>query len=67
MDEDRCYKWLVEQLRAEGLLCPNGHERPEGEAPHTHDRAPVVEYRCRPCGRVYNAFTDAVLNGVRYP
>lgn len=66
LDEDRCYEWLVEHLHPEGLRCPKGHERPDDEAPHTRDRAPIVEYRCRICGRVYNVFTDTVLNGIRY-
>jgi transposase-like protein len=67
MDEERCYGWLVEHLHPEGLRCPKGHERPDHEAPHTRNRAPIVEYRCRSCGCVYNVFTDTVLNGIRYP
>lgn len=66
MDEDRCYAWLVNFLHPEGLQCPNGHPRPPDQCPHTRNRAPIVEYRCRPCGRVYNVFTDTVLNGIRY-
>lgn len=67
LSEERSYEWLVEHLHPEGLHCPAGHERPDDEAPHTRNRAPVVEYRCRVCGRVYNVFTDTVLNGIRYP
>ena len=67
LDDGRCYEWLVEYLHPDGLQCPIGHARPDEEAPHTRDRAPIVEYRCRTCGRVYNVFTDTVLNGIRYP
>ena len=67
LDEGRCYEWLVEHLHPNGLQCPSGHARPDEEAPHTRNRAPIVEYRCRTCGRVYNLFTDTVLNGIRYP
>jgi transposase-like protein len=67
LDEERCYNWLVEYLHPEGLRCPKGHARPAAEAPHTSDRAPIVEYRCRTCGRVYNVFTDTALNGIRHP
>ena len=42
LDEDRCYAWWVEHLHPEGLHCPNGHERPDDEAPHTRDRASIV-------------------------
>jgi transposase-like protein len=66
LDEARCYAWLVAYLHPEGLQCPCGHARPPGQAPHTRDRAPIVEYRCRICDRVYNVFTDTVLNGIRY-
>ena len=67
LDEDRSYTWLVTFLHPEGLQCPNGHSRPPEQCPHTRTRAPIVEYRCRECGRVYNVFTDTVLNGIRFP
>jgi transposase-like protein len=51
----------------EGLRCPEGHESPSGQAPHTgRERAPVVSYRCRECGAVFNAFTGTVLSGIRH-
>jgi len=43
LDEERCYEWLLEHLHPEGLHCPAGHARPAHEAPHTRDRAPIVE------------------------
>lgn len=67
LDEERSYAWLVTFLHPEGLQCPKGHLRPSEQCPHTRTRAPIVEYRCRECGRVYNVFTDTVLNGIRFP
>ena len=67
LDEDRCYAWLLRNLHPEGLHCPNGHDLRPDQCPHTRNRAPVVEYRCRQCHRVFNVFTNTDLNGIRYP
>src|SRR5262249_8426387 len=67
LDEDACYRWLLTQLHPEGLRCPEGHDLPAEQAPHTRHRAPIVEYRCRQCGSVFNLFTSTALKGIRYP
>lgn len=65
--DEQCYDFIVELLHPEGLRCPKGHELPEGQAPHTgRERAPVVSYRCRECGAVFNVFTGTVLSGIRH-
>ena len=30
------------------------------------DRAPVVDYRCRHCGKVFNVFTSTLWKGTHY-
>ena len=65
LDEARCYQLLREALHPDGLRCPNGHDLPEDQAPHARDRAPIVEYRCRACKRVFNVFTGTPLSGSR--
>src|SRR6266542_5545458 len=67
LDEVRCYELLLETLHPAGLRCPAGHVLPADQAPHTRNRAPVVEYRCRDCGRVFNVFTATFLVGTRHP
>ena len=67
LDEQRCYELLRDALHPNGLCCPNGHELPSTQAPHTRDRAPLVEYRCQNCGRVFNVFTNTPLSGRRHP
>ena len=57
LDQDECYRFLLETLHPEGLQCPNGHPLREGQAPHDRKRAPLVKYRCRSCGAVFNIFT----------
>jgi transposase-like protein len=55
MDEDACSHWLLDLLHPGGLRCP----RCGGTDAfvHRYAREPVLDYRCRGCGAVYNAFT----------
>jgi transposase-like protein len=64
MDEDTCYQRLVDWLHPDGLRCPRCHRR-EGLHVHRRHRAPVLDYRCYHCGRVFNAFTGTSLHGIR--
>jgi transposase-like protein len=60
MDEDSCYEKLVDLLHPEGLACPRCHAR-DGLRVHRRHRAPVLDYRCDACGRVFNAFTGTAF------
>lgn len=66
LDEEESYVRLCEMLRPDGFICPNGHALPEEQAPHERKRAPVVNYRCRECGAVYNLFTGTIWSGSHY-
>jgi transposase-like protein len=66
MDEQKCYNYLLKVLHRRGLKCPTGHPVPAGQKPHDRHRTPVVDYRCRECGSVFNAFTNTVWCGTRY-
>lgn len=61
MDEDSCYEKLVDLLHPEGLACPRCHAR-DGLRVHRRHRAPVLDYRCDACGRVFNAFTGTAFH-----
>ena len=67
LDETACYELLLSVLHPKGLRCPQGHELPADQAPHDRHREPVVDYRCRACGKVFNVFTGTPLQGVRFP
>lgn len=67
LDEQECYHWLLGILHPEGLGCPHGHPLPASQSPHMRDRAPVLDYRCRDCGSVFNLFTGTVWVGTHYP
>ena len=66
VDEQSCYDYLLQVLRPQGLYCPNGHPLPVRQAPHDRHRAPVLDYRCRECGAVFNIFTDTIWSKTRY-
>ncbi len=66
LDEEKSYAELVDILHPEGLHCPAGHELPEGQAPHDRTTAPRLSYRCRECGRVFNALTGTVWSRTQY-
>lgn len=66
MDEQKCYDYLLHVLHPDGLSCPTGHPLAQGQQPHDRHRAPVLDYRCRECGAVFNAFTGTVWSGSRY-
>ncbi len=67
MDEDACYEALRSVLHPEGLKCPNGHALPPDQAPHNRHRAPLCDYRCRECGKVFNLFTGTLFQWSHYP
>ncbi len=66
MDEQACYNFLNDFLHPEGLSCPNHHPLPSDQAPHDRHRAPIVDYRCRHCGAVFNIFTGTLWTKTRF-
>ena len=64
MDEAACYAKLVAWLHPEGFACPRCRQADRMRVHRSH-RAPVIDYRCGHCGRVFNAFTGTALHGVR--
>jgi transposase-like protein len=66
MDPGACYRFLVESLHPAGLSCPRC-QRSDGMGVQARHRAPVMDYRCSHCGRVFNAYTGTPLHGTRRP
>jgi transposase-like protein len=66
MDEQACYDYLLSVLHPDGLHCPQGHRLPAGQGSHDRRRAPIVDYRCKTCGAVFNVFTDTLWSKTRY-
>jgi transposase-like protein len=65
MDEDACYARLLEVLHPRGLACPRCEARDDAARlkVHRRHRAPVLDYQCRECGRVFNVFAGTPLSG----
>jgi transposase-like protein len=66
MDEGACYAWLLSTLHPGGLACPgcgSTDDTDAGRRVYRGNRAPVLDYKCRACGRVFNAFTGTALAG----
>ena len=66
LDEQAGYEFLLGVLPTRGLQCPVGHRVAAGQAPHMSNRAPVADYRCRRCGKVFNLFTATLWQGTHY-
>lgn len=66
LDSEACYQFLLGLLHPDGLGCPRCR-RADGIWVQARDRAPVIDYRCRHCGRVFNAYTGTVLERTRRP
>ena len=60
MDADACYQFLVSTLHPGGLRCPTCR-RDDALSVHDRHRPPVLDYRCRHCHAVFNAYTGTPL------
>lgn len=61
MDSEACYRFLLDILHPDGLCCP-GCRRSDAMAVHHRRHQPVLDYRCRHCGSVFNAYTGTPLH-----
>jgi transposase-like protein len=64
MDEDACYQKLLAVLHPGGLACPRCGAT-DRLGVHRRHRAPVLDYQCGRCRRVFNAWTGTALQGVQ--
>ncbi len=64
LDEDACYALLVTWLHPHGLNCPRC-KRQDRIKVHRRHRAPILDFRCYQCGRVFNVLTETALHGLR--
>jgi hypothetical protein len=66
LDEPACHDFLLKVLHPDGLKRPLGHPLLPGQAPHDRHRAPLFDYRCKTCGKVFNLFTGTIWQGSHY-
>lgn len=62
LDEEKCYRWFESILWSEGPICPRCGSR-EHLNIQAKDRAPLLDYECQHCGRIFNMFTGTVFQG----
>ena len=67
LDEQAGYDFLRHVLHPDGLCCPHGHRLPADQPAHDRHRFPILDYRCRTCGAVFNLFTGTIWTKSRYP
>ena len=67
MNEQSCYDHLLAVLHPGGLACPGCRACGGQLGVHRRHRAPVLDYQCRACGRVFNAFGGTPLAGTSRP
>lgn len=66
MDEQACYDYLLKALHPQGLQCAQGHPLAVEQGAHDRHRVPLLDYRCRTCGAVFNLFTGTLWSKPRY-
>jgi transposase-like protein len=66
MDEQACYDYLLKVLHPQGWQCPQGHPLAAEQGAHDRHRAPLLDYRCKTCGAVFNLFTGTLWSKTRY-
>ena len=64
MDEQACYDRLIAWLHPDRLAYPRCRQH-DRLGVHSRGRDPVLDFRCRNYGRVFNASTDTALHGLR--
>lgn len=64
MDEDACYVKLLKWLHTRGLACPRCGAC-DDLGVHRRHRSPILDFRCKACRRVFNAFTGTALHGTK--
>ena len=63
---DACYHWFEMILWPDGRVYPRCGARDRLVIQTTY-RAPLLDYQCQHCGRVFNLFSGTVFSGTNHP
>ena len=64
-EPQECYNYLLHLLHSNKLKCPNRHSLHECYV-YKRSRNPILDYRCKTCGKCFNIFTGTILKGTQY-
>ncbi len=64
-EAQECYDFLVLLLHKNSLRCSNGHSL-ENCYVYKRGREPLLDYRCKTCGKCFNLFSGTILQGTKY-
>ncbi len=64
LDEEKCHRHLIELMHKGNLCCPVC--KSTQKRVHSYQRAPVLLYQCKSCGKFFNLFTHTVFQGTHY-
>jgi len=64
-EPQECYDFLLLLLHKNNLRCPDGHIL-ENCYVYKRGREPILDYRCKICGKCFNIFTGTILKGTKY-
>jgi transposase-like protein len=65
LDAGRIHRWFEEILWPQGPVCPKCGGRDDLRV-HSRRRAPILDWRCPKCGRIFNLFTGTIFQGTRH-
>lgn len=65
LDTSRIHQWFEEILWPQGPVCPKCGGRDDLRI-HSHRHAPILDWRCPKCRRIFNLFTGTIFQGTRH-
>lgn len=65
LDAEKVYAWFAQIFWPHGTVCPRCGERNKLHV-HSRRRAPLLDWHCQNCGRIFNVFTHTVFKGTHH-
>ena len=63
LDDAGSSQWIGQYFHPHGFRCPHCKTGVEQARVFRHSKRGLVDYRCKPCDRVYNLYTGTVFAG----
>jgi transposase-like protein len=63
LDNTSSSQWIAQYFHPQGFRCPSCESGVEQARVFRHSKRGLVDYRCKPCARVYNLYSGTVFAG----